>query len=135
MKNHTFWLKYHKSFYTQRTGVISGPETCYFHEQIGIGTCPDLSGPAKEDKYLLQTSGNTFFWDFTPFHFLLANFIIIIKSSVLLSKFIIFYKIMCFTKQIYRRQILIAKPRFYFYFSRFHAFYIFVSNFMIFHQN
>ena len=29
-------------------------------------------------------------------------------------KCIFFYKIMCFTKQIYRRQILIAKPRFYF---------------------
>ena len=44
----------------------------------------DMSGPVQEDKYLLQTSGNTFiFSDFTPFNLLLAN----------LS---FFNKIMCF---------------------------------------
>ena len=33
-----------------------------------------MSGPVQEDKYLLQTNGNTFiFSEITPFHFLLAN--------------------------------------------------------------
>ena len=32
-------------------GGMSGP----------VWTCLDLSGPVQEDKYLLQTSGNTFF--------------------------------------------------------------------------
>ena len=52
------------------------------------------------------------------------------KSYVLRSKFIMFCKIICFTKQIYRRQVLIAKPRFHFYLFRFNAFYIFSNNFM-----
>ena len=62
--------------------------------QVVICTCPDLPRPVQEDKYLLQTSGNTFiFSDFTPFHFLLANLSFFIKSCVFISKFIIFYKI------------------------------------------
>ena len=62
--------------------------------QVVICTCPDLPRPVQEDKYLLQTSGNTFiFSDFTPFHFLLANLSFFIKSNVFISKFIIFYKI------------------------------------------
>ena len=41
-----------------------------------IWTCPDLPRPVHEDKYLLQTSGNTFiFPDFTPFIFLITDFI------------------------------------------------------------
>ena len=49
----------------------------------------------------------------------------------LLSKFIILYKIMCFTQQIYRRQILIAKPRLYF-FPDFTPYISLINNFMIF---
>jgi len=77
-----------------------------------------MSGPAKEDKYLLQTSGNTFiFFRFYTFPFVIniflfvenicfikqiyilykiigfsREFITFIESSVLLSKFIIFIK-------------------------------------------
>ena len=69
--------------------------------------------------------------------FLLANLLFSIKSYVLLSKFIMFDKIICFSKQIYEDKslsqnhvftfeisrltifislliVLIAKPRFYF---------------------
>ena len=59
-----------------------------------------MSGPVQEDKYLLQTSGNTFiFSDFTPFHFLwpvLTSkqrifFFDILHLSIFISKFVIFW--------------------------------------------
>ena len=77
---------------------MSGPEKSWFGH---VRTCPRgqvLTSNHRKyfyffeilhlsifyDQYLLQNSGNTFFfWDFTPFHFSLAN----------LS---VFYKIMCF---------------------------------------
>ena len=86
--------------------------------KVLIWSCPDLkshdldmSGPVQEDKYLLQNSGNIFtFWDFTPFHFLwpvLTSkqrkyfFLIFYTFPFFISKFIIFYKILCFYDQIY----------------------------------
>ena len=79
------WCRIIRSF---RQNTISGPETCQIGPKLWLPSCPDLPRPVQEDKYLLQTSGNTFiFSDF-------------IKSSVLLNKFIIFYKIISFIKQI-----------------------------------
>ena len=94
------------------------PKTCKFGPKVVIWTCPDLkspdldmSRPVQEDKYLLQTIGNTFiFSDFTNTYFkpseILLFFQILhlsifyeqiyhffIKSYVFISKFIIFYKI------------------------------------------
>ena len=58
-----------------------------------------MSGPVKDDKYLLQTSGNAFICsDFIKSSVLLNKFIICIKSSVLPREFIIFYKIIGFIK-------------------------------------
>ena len=68
-----------------RQNTISGPETCQIGPKVVIWSCPDLPRPVQEDKYLLQTSGNTFFLDFTPLHFLLAS--------------LSFYKIISFIKQ------------------------------------
>ena len=80
------WCRIIMSF---RQNTISGPETCQIGPKLWLPSCPDLPRPVQEDKYLLQTSGNAFiFSDF-------------IKSSVLLNKFIIFHKIICFTKQIW----------------------------------
>ena len=46
------------------------------------------------------------------------------------------FSLVCFLIYgVKRRQVLIAKPRFYFYFFRFYTFYIFINNFMIFHQS
>ena len=83
-----------------------------------------MSGLAKTcpgGQLLTANQWEYFFSEITPLHFLLTN---------LLS----FYKIMCFTEQIYRRQVLIAKPRLYF-FPDFTLFIFFISNFMIFHKN
>ena len=37
-----------------------GPEMCEIGPTVVIWTCPDLPRPVQEDKYLLQTSGNSF---------------------------------------------------------------------------
>ena len=69
-----------------RRAVGGRSKTYKIRPKVGNRTCPDLPRPVLEDKYLLQTSGNTFiFSDF-------------MKSSVLLNKFITFYKIIGFTK-------------------------------------
>ena len=124
-----------------RQNTIFEPETCQIGPKVVIWTCPDLPRPVQEDKYLLQTSGNTFiFSEITPFPFVLANLSCFLKItrnmrnfiksrdlvmsgpvqdnkyllqtsgntfifqklhlSIFVSKCIIFYKIMCFIKQI-----------------------------------
>ena len=84
---------------------MSGPA------KVVIWSCPDLPRPVQEDKYLLQTSGNIFPRNYT-FPFLINQFIISIKSCVLLIKFIIFYKIIRFFQQTYI--FLFAETRLYF---------------------
>ena len=59
----------------------------------------------------------------------------ILRLSLFINNFILFYEIISFTKRIhrfYRRQILIAKPRLCFYFFKFYTFYIFINKFIFF---
>ena len=51
-------------------GGMSGPVWTCQGLSGPVWTCLDLSGPVQEDKYLLQTSGNLFFFpEITPFLF------------------------------------------------------------------
>ena len=105
--------------YKFRQNTIFGPETCEIGPTVLIWTCPELPRPVQEDKYSLQASGNTFiFSDVTPFHFSLANSSFLIKSFVLLSNFITFYKIICFIKQIYHFYKIISSLREFIFFIK-----------------
>ena len=104
--------------------------------KVVIWTCPDLPRPVQEDKSLSAKQVFAFiFSEITPFHFYWKIYLVFGKSHVLLSKFIIFYKIIGFTKQIYHFSSPYRKTTFIISLYRFYAFYIFISNFMIFHQN
>ena len=80
---------------------MSGPEKSWFGH---VRTCPG-------GQVLTSKQRNFFFWDFTPFHFLwqvlTANqrkyfyFFRFYTFPFFISKFSIFYKIMCFYAQIY----------------------------------
>ena len=48
-------------------------------------TCLDLSGPVQEDKYLLQTSGNTFLFQKLHLSFFLGRFIIFQAKCIIFS--------------------------------------------------
>ena len=63
-----------------------GPETCKIEPKLWLWTCPDLPRPVQEDKYLLQTSGNTFFFRFY------TSPLFINKSYIFRTKNIWFYK-------------------------------------------
>ena len=102
---------------------ISGPETCEIGPKLWLWTCPDLPRPVQEDKYLLQTNGNAFiFSDF-------------IKSLVLLSTFIIFYKIIGFTKRVYHFYKIIGFIQQIYYFYKIICFtkqiYFFIKSYVL----
>ena len=82
LSKNQFWTRNVRNWTKSRDLVMSGPAK----------TCPG------GQKYLLQTNGNTFISEIAPFQFLLAIFYIFIRSFVVLSKFIIFYNIIGFTK-------------------------------------
>ena len=91
------------------------PKRAKLNQKSEIGhvrTCQDLS--RRTSTYCKPAEILLFFQKLHLFHFLLINLYLFMKSCVLLSKFMFFYKIICFTKQIYRRQVVIAKPCFYF---------------------
>ena len=85
----------------------------------------DMFGPAKTcpGGQVLTANQRKYFSRNYTFPLVEQQIYHFIKSYVLLNKFIIVCKIMCFTKQICRRQILIAKPCCYLYVFRFYAFY------------
>ena len=102
-----FWSQNMQNWTKSRDLVMSRPAKSWFGH---VRTCPRgqvLTSKQRKyffffeilhlsifyDQYLLQNSGNIFFWDFTPFHFLLANLLFFIRSCVFMIKFIIFYKI------------------------------------------
>ena len=101
------WCRIIMSF---RQNTISGPETCQIGPKVWNRTCPDL-----------------------PRLVLLSKFIIsCINSLVLLNKFIILYKIIGFTNQIYHFSNPYRKTTFIFFFTDFTPFIFLINNFMIF---
>ena len=106
--------------------LFLNPKRAKLDQKVEIWTCPDLPRPVQEDKYLLQTSGNTsFFLEIARFHFLSTNLSFFMKSYVLLSRFIISYKIICFTKEIYEDKSLSQNNVFAFISSDFTSFLIY----------
>ena len=76
------------------------PKTCKIQPKVLIWSCPDLkspdldmSGPEKEDKYLLQTIGNTFiFSDFTSTQFKPSEILLffeILHLSIFYDKYLL----------------------------------------------
>ena len=131
--------KHAESFRNFVKNLVLDPKRPKLDQKSEIGhvrTCQDL--PRRTSTYCKPAE---ILLSFTKSSVLLSKFIIFgniicfikeiydffIKSPALWSKCSIFYKligfteqiyhfykIMCLTKQIYRRQVLIAKPRFYF---------------------
>ena len=141
MKKHVFWVSPAK---TMQNHLEISSKNHFWTRNVRNWTksrdldMSDLPRPVQEDKYLLQTSGNTFiFSEITPFHFLLANLsgfyeiisftkqvYLFIKSSVLLRKLISFWGIIGFTKRIYHFYKIIVLLREFIISIKNHWFYL-----------
>ena len=113
-----FWTRNMQNSTKSPELVMSGPAKSWFGHvrtwKVVIWSCPDLksrdldmSGPVQEDKYLLQTSGNTFsfFEIFCTFPFFMTStyfktaeifFLRFYTFPFLLANLSFFYKIKCF---------------------------------------